>query len=80
VAQAAGSTRRSWREAWAVSHSRPYGVHLAEQRTAADAFQRPLRFRFQARLTAGVRLLLSRKHAAGLSQKWRGVAHDASKS
>ena len=26
----------------------------AEQRTAADAFQRPLRFRFQARLSAGV--------------------------
>ncbi len=32
------------------------GIIRAEQGTAADAFQRPLRFRFQARLSAGVRL------------------------
>ena len=30
------------------------GVVRAEQGTAADAFQRPLRFRFRARLNAGV--------------------------
>jgi hypothetical protein len=33
------------------------GQFHAEQGTAADAFQRPLRSRFQARLSAGVRRL-----------------------
>jgi len=33
------------------------GQPYAEQEFAADALQRPLRFRFQARLKLGVRLL-----------------------
>jgi hypothetical protein len=32
-----------------------HGAHPAEPSTAADAFQRPLRSRFQARLSASVR-------------------------
>jgi hypothetical protein len=44
-------------EVWVVSHLRPHGAHLAEPSTAADALQRPLRSRFQARLSASVRRL-----------------------
>jgi hypothetical protein len=40
---------------WAGPPPQPHGAHPAEPSTAADAFQRPLRSRFQARLSAGVR-------------------------
>ena len=40
---------------WAVSHPRSHGAYPAEPPPAADALQRPLRFRFQARLRRSVR-------------------------
>ena len=42
----------------------PRGIVRAEQGTAADAFQRPLRFRFQARLKPSVRRLSKQQFSA----------------
>jgi len=47
--------------------------------TAADALQRPLRFRFQARLSAGVRLPPYSPYAAGNLASADGVSYDAHK-
>jgi hypothetical protein len=57
-------------------YPQPYKRSPAEQARAGDAFQRPLRSRFQARLTRGVRLrsktgLRSQRHMANIQQHYQ---------